>query len=262
VPILVNFMITDILRLPAACQSLRLWRVCSKGNALKIAYSEMVELQTAAPLVRDGVYDRLRNDILSCVFKPGSQIHEQDLAQRYAVSKSPIRDALLRLQEQQLVEVLPRKGYRIKSISVSDAREMYEMRLLLEQSCLRRAIEQATDAELKRLDRFLKVPRNIDLAEWIAYNRDFHIAIAQACGNQRMARASIEVIEQFDRLTYTGISSLGDREALQRFVEEHGEIVRAMQRRDKRKACALAREHIENSRKRLLERLAEQVVVP
>lgn len=212
--------------------------------------------------MRDGVYERLRKDILTCVFKPGSQIHEQDLAQRYAVSKSPIRDALLRLQEQQLVEVLPRKGYRIKSISVSDAREMYEMRSLLEQSCLRRAIEHATDEELKQLDRFLTVPRNIDLPAWIAYNRDFHIAIAQSSGNQRMARASIEVIEQFDRLTYTGISSLGDREALQHFVEEHSAIVRAMQSRDKRKACALAREHIENSRKRLLDRLAEMVVVP
>ncbi len=212
--------------------------------------------------MRDGVYERLRNDILSCVFKPGSQIHEQDLAQRYEVSKSPIRDALLRLQEQQLVEVLPRKGYRIKAISVSDAREMYEMRLLLEQACLRGAIDHATDAKLGAFDRFLKVPRNIDLPAWIAYNRDFHIAIAHACGNQRMARASIEVIEQFDRLTYTGVSSLGDHAALQRFVGEHGEIVRAMQARDKRKACALAREHIENSRKRLLDQLAALVVVP
>lgn len=229
---------------------------------LKVALSEVVELQGAVPLVRGGVYERLRNDILTCMFRPGSQIHEQDLAQRYAVSKSPIRDALLRLQEQQLVEVLPRKGYRIKPISVSDAREMYEMRLLLEQSCLRRAIEHAPQEELKALDRFLSVPKNIDLPAWIAYNRDFHIAIALACGNQRMARASIEVIEQFDRLTYTGVSSLGDRDALQRFVDEHGAIVGAMQRRDKRKACALVREHIENSRKRLLDRLAEMMVVP
>ena len=230
--------------------------------ALKIAFSEVVALRSAAPLMRDGVYERLRSDILTCEFKPGSQIHEQGLAQRYAVSKSPIRDALLRLQEQQLVEVLPRKGYRVKPISVSDAREMYEMRLLLEQSCLRRAIDSAPQDELRRLDRFLTVPSNIDLPSWIAYNRNFHIAIAQACGNQRMARASIEVIEQFDRLTYTGIASLGDRQALQRFVGEHREIVRALQDRDKRRVCALAREHIENSRKRLLDRLAELMVVP
>jgi len=229
---------------------------------LKVALSEAVELPAAAPLMRDGVYERLRSAILTCELKPGSQIHEQDLVQRYAVSKSPIRDALLRLQEQQLVEVLPRKGYRIKPISISDAREMYEMRLLLEQSCLRRAIDHAPDDELKRLDRFLTVPRNIDLPSWIAYNRNFHIAIARACGNQRMARASVEVIEQFDRLTYTGIASLGDRETLQRFVDEHGEIVRTLQDRDKRKACALAREHIESSRRRLLDRLVEVMVVP
>ena len=211
--------------------------------------------------MRDEVYERLRNDILTCEFKPGSQVHEQDLAQRYAVSKSPIRDALLRLQEQRLVEVLPRRGYRIRPISVIDAREMYEMRLLLEQFCLRRAIERASDEELKQLNRFLVVPQAIDLAAWITYNREFHIAIALICGNQRMARASIEVVEQFDRLTYTGISSLGDRKVLQCFVDEHGEIIRAMQRRDKRKACALVREHIESSRRRLLDRLDKLVVV-
>ena len=229
---------------------------------LKVALSEAVELPAAAPLMRDGVYERLRSAILTCELKPGSQIHEQDLVQRYAVSKSAIRDALLRLQEQQLVEVLPRKGYRIKPISISDAREMYEMRLLLEQSCMRRAIDHAPDGELKRLDRFLTVPRNIDLPRWIAYNRKFHIAISQVCGNQRMARASIEVIEQFDRLTYAGVASLEDRQTLQRFVDEHGEIVHALQDRDKRKACALAREHIESSRRRVLDRLAEVMVVP
>lgn len=258
-----KIVITDILHLSMDCQSTpTVLFTKTRGKALKTVVSEDVALRSAAPLMRDSVYERLRNEILSCVFKPGSQIHEQDLAQRYAVSKSPIRDALLRLQEQHLVEVLPRKGYRIKSISVSDAREMYEMRLLLEQSCLRRAIDEAPDEELRQLDRFLIVPRNIDLPAWIAYNQSFHIAIAQACGNQRMARASIEVIEQFDRLTYAGVSSLSDRKPLQRFVEEHGEIIHAVQNRDKRKACALAREHIENSRERLLDRLAELVVVP
>lgn len=229
---------------------------------LKAAMPRDAAVPVAGPLMRDGIYERIRHDILSCVFRPGSQIHEQDLAQRYAVSKSPIRDALLRLQEQNLVEVLPRKGYRVKPISVADAREMYEMRLLLEQACIKRAVEQASDAELKALEHYREVAENIDLTSWIAYNRAFHIAIAGACGNLRLARAAIEVIEQFDRLTYVGVSSLGDRGALQHFVDEHAKIIDAMRRRDKRQASALAREHIESSRKRLLVSLSNLVVVP
>ncbi|MFN7086150.1 MAG: GntR family transcriptional regulator [Burkholderiales bacterium] len=214
------------------------------------------------PLMRDDVYDRIRRDILSCAFRPGSQIHEHDLASRYAVSKSPIRDALLRLQEQGLVEVLPRKGYRVRPISVTDVREMYEMRLLLEQACIRRAAERATDVQLKALDRYREVPENIDMPAWIVYNRSFHIAVASVCGNLRLARAATGVIEQFDRLTYAGVSSLGERKALRRFVGEHAEIIEAMQRRDKRRATALAREHIDSSRKRLLAMLSEPMVVP
>lgn len=229
---------------------------------LKTAASGHADMPAAGPLMRDGIYERIRHDILSCAFKPGSQVHEQDLAQRYAVSKSPIRDALLRLQEQNLVEVLPRKGYRVRPISVADAREMYEMRLLLEQACIRRAVEQASDGELEALERYREVAQNIDFPAWIAYNRAFHIAIANACGNQRLGRAAIEVIEQFDRLTYVGVSSLGDRGALRHFVDEHAEIIDAMRRRDKRGASALAREHIESSRKRLLISLADLVVVP
>ena len=60
------------------------------------------------PLMRDSVYERIRTEILSCELKPGAQVQERDLAERYQVSKSPIRDALLRLEAQHLIEVMPR----------------------------------------------------------------------------------------------------------------------------------------------------------
>ena len=100
-------------------------------------------LERTPGLIRDNVYDKIRADILTCVFAPGVQLQENDLAERYAVSKSPVRDALLRLQEQGLIEVLPRKGYRVRPISVSDARELYEVRIMLEKACAKRAIETA-----------------------------------------------------------------------------------------------------------------------
>ena len=75
--------------------------------------------------------------------RPGTQLQEKDLAEKYGVSKSPIRDALLRLQEQHLIEVLPRKGYRVTPIKMNEIGEMYEMRSILECSCVRRLIDEA-----------------------------------------------------------------------------------------------------------------------
>ena len=94
-------------------------------------------------LMRDGVYEQIRADILSCALVPGSAVYENELAQRYSVSKSPVRDALLRLQEHGLVEVLPRKGYRIRPISIADAHDLYEMRVLLEKASVRRACDDS-----------------------------------------------------------------------------------------------------------------------
>lgn len=213
-------------------------------------------------LVREGIYERIRAEILSCALQPGSQIHEQDLARRYEVSKSPIRDALLRLQEQHLVEVLPRKGYRVRPISVGDAIEMYEMRLLYERACVARVIDEASDAEVAGLDALRKVPRNIQLPAWIDYNRRFHIAIANSCGNARLTRATVDVIEQFDRLTYVSVTSPAAPAGLQDFVDEHCAIIDAIKRRDKRQAATLVRDHVESSRKRTLEAISNPVIVP
>ena len=211
--------------------------------------------------MRDDVYDRIRAEILACILKPGSMAQENDLALRYEVSKSPVRDALLRLQEQGLVEVLPRKGYRIKPISVADAAEMYEMRAMLERACITRAIEQADDETLKRLDRFRKSGKTPDLSSWIAYNRAFHVAVAEAAGNARMARAARDIIEEFDRLTYMSIARF-DASELSALVGEHVELIEAMQQRDKRAALAVARSHFDDARDRLLDSLSNLAVVP
>ena len=143
-------------------------------------------LKSGSFLIRDGVYEEIRADILTCVLAPGSRVFENDLANRYNVSKSPIRDALLRLQEQGLIKVLPRKGYLVCPISIADAYNLYEMRLLLEKASIRRACDEASDQGLASLDKFRAVD-NRDLANWVLYNRNFHRQISELSGNNRMA---------------------------------------------------------------------------
>ena len=222
-----------------------------------------VEIRAPQRLVRIDVYERLRSEILSCALRPGTQLQEKDLAEKYGVSKSPVRDALLRLQEQHLIEVLPRKGYRVTPISMNEIGEMYEMRSLLECSCVRRLIEHADDAALATLDAAAAAPAESGVAAWIQYNRDFHLALAKGCGNSRLARATIEIIEQFDRLITMNMNNvLREAGNLQQFVDEHTAIVTAIKRRDKRATVALTREHVEKSQELLLEQIGELAVVP
>jgi DNA-binding GntR family transcriptional regulator len=203
-------------------------------------------------LLRDDVHAKIKDAILTGALVPGAKIHERDLARTHKVSKSPIRDALLRLQSEELVEVLPRKGYRVKPVSLDDALDLYDMRLVLERACVERAIERASDAELASLDAYRRAPPAADLAEWIDYNRRFHIAIARLCGNRRLLRALTELILAFDRLTYTGVAGLTGSRVMQKFAGEHRRLIEAMQARDKRKAATVIHAHVEASRRRLL----------
>src|SRR6201995_2556294 len=105
-------------------------------------------------LLRDNVYESLRSDILTCHFAPGDDMREQARAERSAVSRQPVREALLRLEREHLVTVQPRQGYRVNPISLSDARDLLRFRLALEPACVAEAIENAGAAALKGLDRF------------------------------------------------------------------------------------------------------------
>ncbi|MBL8383306.1 MAG: GntR family transcriptional regulator [Burkholderiales bacterium] len=212
-------------------------------------------------LIREVVHDGLRADILSCALMPGSLLQENDLALRYGVSKSPVRDALLRLEQQGLIEVLPRKGYRVRPVSVADAAEMYEMRLLLERACVARAIDHADPATLAALDSYRDSGRTTDLPSWIAYNRAFHLAVARAAGSARLARAAGQIIEEFDRLTYMSIVRFST-DGLAALVAEHGALIDALQARDRRRAQVLARTHVEEARDRLLDAISRLAVVP
>lgn len=211
-------------------------------------------------LARDSVYQRLRSDVLSCELRPGQLLQERDLVGQFAVSKSPIRDALLKLEEQGLIEVLPRKGYRVRRIDISDVRDMYGLRQILERECIALLIETAPDNVLEGLEAFRTGPPSPDLATWIDYNRAFHTYIAVNCGNARLARIAQETIEQFDRLTYVSVTSSDDL-SLDLFVREHGEIIDAIRASNKRLAVARARDHIQSSRKRVLDSLQHASII-
>src|SRR3954464_2808630 len=111
-------------------------------------------------LLRDNVYENLRSDILTCHFAPGDDMCEQDLAERYALSRQPVREALLRLEREHLVTVTPRQGYRVNPISLGDARDLLRFRFALEPACVMEGNESASDETLKSLNGFRRFSGN------------------------------------------------------------------------------------------------------
>ena len=209
-------------------------------------------------LLRDNVYESLRSDILTCHFAPGDDMREQDLAERYAVSRQPVREALLRLEREHLVTVTPRRGYRVNPISLADARDLLRFRFALEPACVMEAIESASDDTLKSLNEFRRFSGNHE--DFIAYNRAFHSALAHASGNRRMAAALCDLIGQADRLVRVSVANLKGHDPA-KLVAEHVALIEAMQRRDGRTAVRLIKAHIAQTEKRVLPALKRNAVI-
>lgn len=214
---------------------------------------------TDGRLLREKVYDELRADMISCRLAPGTEIRENELASRFGVSKSPVRDALMRLEREGLVITLPRQGYRVAPVSLADVQDMFHLREALEQACMERIARRADDEELAALDRF----RSFDAAQWpggfIAYNREFHRTLARISGNARMRDYLIDLIDQMERAVQLSVSSLrkGDPQTV---VDEHAELIDALQARQASRARRIASRHVSEAGKRVVQAMSRAFI--
>ena len=210
-------------------------------------------------LLREEIYEQLRADIIGCRLAPGADIREGELALRFGVSKSPVRDALMQLQREGLVLALPRQGYRVASISLADVEDMFHLRAALERACMERIVRHASDEQLATLDRF----RRFVPAEWpggfVDYNRAFHRALAELGRNARMRDHLADLIDQMERAVLMSVHNVrkGDPQSL---VGEHAAMIDALQARQLRTAQRLAERHTAAAGKRVGDAIARLVV--
>ena len=214
---------------------------------------------TAPRLLRESVYEQLRAEVITCKLGPGTELREAELAARFEMSKSPVRDALLRLAREGLVITLPRQGYRVAPISLNDVLDMFHLRAALERACMERIVLRASDEELRALDRF----RQFDAAQseggFIAFNREFHRRIAELGGNARMRDHLHDLIDQLERAVQVSVANTraGDPQPL---VNEHAAIIDALQARDRRAAQRLAEQHITDAGKRVQKSISHSLI--
>jgi DNA-binding GntR family transcriptional regulator len=204
-----------------------------------------------AELLRDNVYRAIRHAILTCDFPPGQELREQILAEKYRVSRSPIRDSLLRLEQEKLVTVLPRQGYRVNPISIRDVKDLCGLRLLTAPACAAGA-SRADDGALRSLDRFRNaIANDVQELAFMDYNRDFHSAVAGLADNARIAALENSLVEEFDRLVLVNLQTY-QRSWISLALAEHGAIIDAIQAHDSDAAYRLVYEHILGAQARIM----------
>ena len=136
--------------------------------------------------LKDRVYEAIMEDIYSGVYKPGDIINEKNLVEKYACSKSPVREALIALCENQVLRNIPRYGYEVTKLTKEDIREMLEFRYYLEGGILYARMGKITPQQIRELEQLNQECLRDDLSpreHWMA-NLAFHVALIHACGNE------------------------------------------------------------------------------
>lgn len=197
--------------------------------------------------LRDVVFNTLRDGILRGILEPGERLMEVHLANKLGVSRTPIREAIRKLELEGLVIMTPRKGAVVASITEEDLVDVLEVRTVLECLCVELACEKITEEELVELkvamDRFRKGITLNDPTEIAARDVAFHDIIYTATRNNRLIQLLNNLREQMYRYRLEYIKDKNKREIL---VAEHLELVCAIENRNIEKAKDVITMHIVN----------------
>jgi DNA-binding GntR family transcriptional regulator len=201
------------------------------------------------PLLSDRAYERIRHDIIGCMLPPGMEISEAQLCAHYKLGKAPVRMALNRLAHDGLVRAIPRRGYRVTEVTLKDIHDVFELRLMLEPGAARMAAGKVNAQRLRALDEACRAgyqPGDAkSIARFLESNKAFHVEIARAAGNERLADAVEQLLDEMTRLLHLG---LGLRNRSQELSHEHRALVKALARGDGDTAEHICREQIEAAR--------------
>jgi DNA-binding GntR family transcriptional regulator len=194
-------------------------------------------------------YDYVKARLLDGRFAGGTLLSENEIAQRLDVSRTPVRQAFVQLEAEGLLELYPRRGALVVPISPSEAEDVFEARMLIEQHAARRA---GADGSLTALAATLRdhiADQEDALAEGGAgfawSDRAFHRAIVEAGGNRLLTRQYDGLRDRHQRIA--AITIARDPSRIERFVAEHREIAAAFEAGDAERAASLLADHLQGA---------------
>ncbi len=206
---------------------------------------------------RGKVYDYLKNAILSGQFHPGEKLTEQHLAKTIGVSRTPVREALHKLESEGLIKPRKKRGFFVSGDSREEVEELFEIRSILEGYALRLVAERISDAMLEQLNGFIKKAENAlkkkKIDEVFKWNTCFHDTLHSIVEEKRQLHRLMVDIRKFvlryrkDTLRYL--------DGGKRAVEGHKKIIMALQLRDPDLCERVMREHIREAKEDALQSL-------
>ncbi|MBQ9887212.1 MAG: GntR family transcriptional regulator [Lachnospiraceae bacterium] len=219
-----------------------------------------LEMNNDVPL-RDEVFNTLRRAILNGELLPGKRLVEAALANRLGVSRTPVREAIKRLESEGLVRIIDRKGAEVAGITGEQLRDVLEVRLALEElagelACKR--MNQKNLVQLKKMnEKFVKMINDESTSAFEIAKADaqFHSVIYDATNNKRLIQMVKDFSQQMYRYRLEHIKELEDRQVL---VREHESIIAAISARDVAMAREAIREHISMQEKAIVSKLKER----
>lgn len=202
----------------------------------RVNLGEQVVHHTLADVARE----RILQDVIELRLRPGEIFQLNDLANAYGMSRTPVREALARMQQSGLITSIPYKGYRVRPLDKHDIEDVIFMRALLEPKSAERAAARITDQELAELSG-IRPPRTEKFnLEFDRYSEQFHIFIGQVSGSRRLADMIASVYRDLARLQYAGLS----RTVPEDIVAAHEKILAALHDHDAETASTTMREHV------------------
>ena len=220
-----------------------------KDHNLQIISNEYMPL-------RDVVFHTLRKAIITGEFEPGERLMEIALSEKLGVSRTPVREAIRKLELEGLVVMIPRRGAHVAKITEKGLRDVLEIRTVLEEFAVGLACERITPEgieELRHLHhsfvRSLQQENNMTVA---LHDEMFHDAIFRAADNDRLLSILGNLREQFYRYRLKYLKDLNNYSNL---ITEHGALVSAIISGDREKATSIMRRHLNNQKDAIIETL-------
>ena len=207
--------------------------------------------------LRERILSTIRAAIVNGEIRPGTRIMEPELADRFGISRTPIREAIRQLESEGLISVIPRKGAIVASISPQDISNFYELKMILEGHAARLAAKNLTENDLAKME---TVNRQIEaasakknLSRVLDLQNEFHEIFLRACGNDKLLAIVQNLVMQFQRIRLMP-AMLG---RIKGSIRQHTEIIEAFRRKDTARAEDLVRKNSIYGKNLLLRELAK-----
>ena len=209
--------------------------------------------------LRDVVFNTLRKAILTGELKPGERLMEIHLANQLGVSRTPIREAIRKLELEGLVNMIPRRGAEVAQITEKSLKDVLEVRRALDALCAELACDRITEDEKLKLRRacedFEAATATGDVTTIAEADVALHDIIVEATGNQRLIQLINNLSEQMYRYRFEYIK---DENQHKRLVEEHKMIYESIAGHDREKAAQAAKIHIDNQEQSVIRQIRKE----